>query len=196
MLRMTSTLLMAAIFLTPTVGCAESASPVGEKAPSWADLPGTDDKTHSLDDLKDAKVVVVAFTCNHCPIAVAYEDRFNEFAKEYKDKGVEFVAINVNNIDADKLPAMKERAAEKGFAFAYLYDASQKTGKDYDAKVTPHLFVLDKSRNIAYAGAFDDKTDASKVKTHYVKNAVDALLSGKSVEKAQTKAVGCGIQYE
>lgn len=169
---------------------------IGQVAPEWTKLPGTDDKMHSLSDLKSAKVVVVAFTCNHCPVAVAYEDRFVKFAKEYKAKGVEFVAVNVNNLDEDKLPAMKERAAEKKFPFAYIYDNSQKIGHAYGAQVTPHLFVLDKDRKIAYVGAFDDKMDAKGVKEAYVKNAVDALLAGKQPSVAETKASGCGIKYE
>ncbi|MBX9654628.1 thioredoxin family protein [bacterium] len=169
---------------------------LGSAAPTWKDLPGTDGKKHSSTELKDKKAVVVAFTCNHCPVAVAYEDRFIAFAKEYAPKGVEFVAINVSNIDDDKLPKMTERAKEKGFNFPYLYDASQKVGKDFGAEKTPHLFVLDGEGKVVFVGAFDDKMDAKKVSKHYVKDAVDAVLSGKEPEVNKTPAHGCGIQYE
>jgi peroxiredoxin len=176
--------------------CAAEGVQIGSTAPEWKNLPGTDGKNHSLADLKEAKAVVVAFTCNHCPVAVAYEDRFQEFARKYEAKGVAFVAINVNNIDADRLPAMKERAKEKGFTFSYLYDESQKIGKDFNATKTPHLFVLDGSRKVAYIGAFDDKMDAGNVNKHYVADAVEAILAGKTPAVDKTPAHGCGINYE
>ncbi len=170
---------------------------IGDAAPAWEGLPGTDGKEHSLAELKDAKAVVVVFTCNHCPVAIANEDRLIAFAKEYADKGVKVVAINVNNIEADKMPAMKERAEEKGFNFAYLYDESQKIGRDFGATVTPHVFLLDGERKVAYMGAFDNNAmDASRADEPYLKNAVDAVLSGNKVEKTETRAQGCGIQYE
>ena len=140
--------------------------------------------------------MVVAFTCNHCPVAVAYEDRFIKFAKEYEDKGVVFVAINVNNMEDDKLPAMIERAKEKDFPFAYLHDDSQEIGKAFGAAKTPHLFVLDGDRKVAFIGAFDDKMDAKGVKKHYVEDAVDAVLAGTEVAVTKTPAHGCGIRYE
>ncbi|MBY0586673.1 thioredoxin family protein [bacterium] len=169
---------------------------LGADAPAWSNLPGTDGKNHSLQELKDAKAVVVAFTCNHCPVAVAYEDRFIAFAKEYQKKGVAFVAISVNKGESDQLPAMIERAKEKDFPFPYIYDESQKIGHDFQAEKTPHLFVLDKDRKIAYVGSFDDKMAAEKVETHFVKDAVDAILAGKKPAVQTHPAHGCGIRYE
>jgi len=166
---------------------------LGEKAPTFKALPGTDDKSLSLDDLKN-DVVVVVITCNHCPVAIAYEDRMIEFAKKYKGK-VDVVAINVNTNDNDKLDKMKERAKEKGFNFPYLYDESQSIAKALGAKVTPEFFVLDKSRKIAYMGAFDDNMKTEKVTKKYVESAVDTLLAGKKVEMGETKPFGCGVQY-
>ena len=86
---------------------------LGQKGPDWNGLEGVDGKSHSLDDYADAKLVVVVFTCNHCPVAQAYQDRIIDLTEHYQGKGVQFVAINVNNMEQDKLPAMKERAAEK-----------------------------------------------------------------------------------
>jgi len=169
---------------------------IGDPAPTFRGLVGIDDKTHSLDDYRDAKVVVICFTCNHCPVAVAYEDRFIQFVKDYKDKGVAFVAINVNTIRADRLDKMKERAEKKGFNFDYLYDPSQKIGRAYGATVTPHLFVLDGQRRIAYMGAFDDSKNPNRVKHHYVKDAVDALLAGQTPPVTETRQFGCSIKYE
>ncbi len=175
---------------------ANDVSPmVGKKAPAFENLPGVDDQTHSLADYKDAKATVVIFTCNHCPVAVAYEDRFIEFVDRYKEKGVKLVAINVNTGPADRLPAMKQRAEQKGFNFPYIYDESQQIARDYTAKVTPELFVLDADGKIVYHGAFDDSQNASNVKETYVADAVDAVLAGKSVDKPSTRARGCGIKY-
>ena len=162
----------------------------GEKAPAVKGLVGVDGKECNLGDSK-AKVTVVCFTCNICPVSVAYEDRFIEFTKKYKDKGVEFVAINANKKTED-LAAMKTRAEDKGFNFPYVFDESGKVATEYGARVTPHIYVLDGKRTIQYVGSFDDKQkEPSK---HFVADAVDAVLAGKTVETASTKAFGCGIQ--
>lgn len=174
----------------------QKAFTIGDPAPAWHDLIGVDDQRHSLSDLSDAKAVVVVFTCNHCPVAKAYQDRVIELAANYKPRGVEVVAINVNNIEADKLPAMKERAEEKGFKFSYLYDPSQEIGRAYGATVTPHAFLLDGKRKLAYVGAIDDNMSPEKVSAHYLRDAIDAVLAGSKPEPATTKPVGCGIQYE
>ncbi len=163
---------------------------IGAKAPTFKALPGVDGKEYSLDAMKDAKAIVVCFTCNQCPVAVAYEDRFVEFQKKYAGKGVKFVAINANKASED-LAVMKTRAEEKGFNFPYVFDQSGKLATEYGARVTPHIFVLDQNRHVAYVGAFDD--DQNKPTKHYVADAVDALLAGKKVETTKTKAVGCGI---
>ena len=168
---------------------------VGDVAPVWKGLVGIDDRPHALADLEKAKIVVVAFTCNHCPVAEAYEERFIQFVKEFKPRGVEFVAINSNLIEADRPDKMKARAKEKNFNFDYLFDAAQETGRAYGAAVTPHLFVLDKDRRIAYMGAFDDTMNAD-IKHHYVQNAVEALLAGKKPEVEESRQFGCGINYE
>jgi len=109
---------------------------------------------------------------------------------------VQLVAVNVNTIAADRLDKMKERAAKKGFNFPYLYDATQKIGRDYGATVTPHVFVLDKDRKIAYAGAVDDNMQLDKVKSPHLRNALDALLAGKKPPQEVTKQFGCSIKYE
>ena len=163
---------------------------IGAHAPEFKALPGVDGKEISLDGLKDQKVVVVCFTCNRCPVAVAYEDRFVEFSKKYASKGVKFVAINANKRTED-LAVMKTRAEEKGFNFPYVFDQTGKLATEYGARVTPHIFVLDQNRNVAYVGAFDD--DQNKPTKNYVADAVDALLAGKKVETTKSKAFGCGI---
>lgn len=162
---------------------------IGAKAPDFKAVCCATDKGCSLNEFSKAKLLVVCFTCNGCPVAVAYEDRFKEFVKEYKEKGVEFVAINVKS--SESLADMKARAKESDFNFVYALDESQDSAREYGAKVTPHLFVLDKDRKVQYVGAFDN--DMDKPTKHFVKDAVDALLEGKTPPTTVTKAVGCGI---
>ncbi|MFO0796915.1 MAG: thioredoxin family protein [Gemmataceae bacterium] len=167
---------------------------VGSTAPAWEKLAGTDGKTHSLADLKDKAAVVVVFTCNSCPVAVAYEGRLAALAKKHADT-LAVVAINVNTGKDDALPAMKERAAKKGFPFAYLYDPTQEVARKYGAKNTPEVFLLDKSRKVVYMGAIDDKA-TGEVKARYLEDAVAALAAGKAAAVAETSpAAGCSIRF-
>lgn len=169
---------------------------IGEPAPVWNDLIGIDDAQHGLADLSAAHAVAVIFTCNHCPVAVAYEDRLVQLANDYADRPFQLVAINVNNMEQDKLPAMKERAAEKGFQFPYLYDPSQKIGREYGATVTPHAFLLDADRKVAYMGAIDDSQNPEKVVQRYLRDAIDAVLGGTTPATPSTQQFGCSIRYE
>jgi peroxiredoxin len=171
---------------------------LGDPAPAWTDLPGVDGKKHSLADLKDKQVVVVVFTCNSCPIASDYEDRIIAFAKASAgaDKPTAIVAINVNTVEEDRLPKMKERAESKAFPYPYLYDQTQKIAKAYGAIYTPEFFVLDKDRKVAYMGAFDDNIESTKVKRQYLKPAIEAVLKGEKPNPAKTNAAGCLIRYD
>jgi len=167
-----------------------SALDIGDKAPNFT-AKGIDGKEHSLESVsKDSDLVVLCFTCNQCPVAVAYEDRLIEFHKKYADKKVTLVALNCNN-RTEGLDAMKQRAEEKGFKFVYAFDASGKAAKEYGARVTPELFVV-KEGKVAYHGAYDDSQRNPK-KTYLV-SAVDALLAGSAPDVAETKAFGCGIK--
>jgi len=167
---------------------------IGDKAPVWSNLPGTDDAKHSFADLKEAKAVVVVFNCNKCPVAVAYEDRLIQFVKDYKEKGVSLVVINVNK--TENLKQMKERAEKKDFNFPYVFDESQEIAKAYGATCTPHVFLLDGDRTIAYMGSFDDSRKTDGVKKHYLTDAVDAVLAGKKPETTETKQFGCSIKWK
>jgi peroxiredoxin len=171
---------------------------VGDAAPAWKDLPGTDGKTHSLADLKGKPLVVVVFTCNSCPIARDYEERIGEFTKRHADK-VAVVAINVNLVPEDSPEQMKKRAEAQKFPFAYLFDESQQIARDYGATGTPEFFLLSPEkageRKVLYMGAMDDDTDPDKAKTNYLEAAVEAALSGKTPAKAETFANGCRIRF-
>jgi len=156
---------------------------------------GIDGERKGIASYNKADLLVIAFTCNHCPVATMYEDRFIQFVRDYESKGVAFVAISVSRLPSDGLDKMKQRADERGFNFDYLHDPGQTTGHAYGATVTPHVFVLNKSRRIAYMGAFDDKMNSATVTRHYLRDAVDALLAGKQPEIAETRQFGCAIAY-
>jgi len=192
---------IATLFIVFALACAtldagefNSVLNIGDKAPVWKELPGTDGKPHSLEDLKDSKLVVVVFTCNSCPIATDYEDRILALADKFKNDAA-FVAINVNTIPEDSLPKMKERAESRKFPFPYLFDKSQKIGKEFGAKYTPEFFVLDADRKIAYMGGLDDSSVADKVKTKHLEPAIDAILKGEQPATAETNAIGCRVRY-
>ena len=183
--------------LAPNPGCAgefNKVLDVGDAAPTWKNLTGTDEKEHSTSDLSQTKAVVVVFTCNKCPVAVAYEDRLIELAKAFAAKNVATVAINANKNES--VEAMKTRADAKGFPFVYVYDETQQVAKDFGATCTPHVFVLDGDRKVAYMGAVDDSMNAAKVKNHYLKDAVDAVLAGEAPETTETQQFGCGIKWK
>lgn len=168
---------------------------IGDVAPEWKQLPGTDGKSHSFADLADQDVVVVVFTCNTCPYAVDVEDRLIEFCKQKQDN-VALVAINVNKVQGDLLPAMQERAKSKSFNFPYLFDETQKIAKDYGATRTPEFFVLNKDRKVVYMGAMDDSSDGKNITKNYLRDAVAAALSGEKPPVTETPPVGCGIRFE
>jgi peroxiredoxin len=192
-LTFTLALLTVAVLIAPSIQAAELK--IGDRAPKWSGIIGTDDKEHSLADYKDAKAVVLVFTCNHCPVAMAYEDRLVAIQKDFKSKGVQVVAICVNDRDGDRLPDMKKRAEEKKFNFPYLRDDSQKTARDYGATCTPHVFLLAKGRKVVYMGAVDDDMNPKKVKVHYLRDALKAVLAGKAPPKDVTRQFGCSIKW-
>ena len=164
-------------------------------------LENIDGSMVSLSDFNEAKGFIVIFTCNTCPYAVAYEDRIEALNKKYASKGYPVIAIMPNNTDVkpgDNMEAMQKRAKEKGFTFPYLIDKGQKIYPQYGATKTPHVYVLQKTKKgniVKYIGAIDDNfQDANAVKTRYVEDAVNALLSGNEIKVKETKAIGCTIK--
>ena len=164
-------------------------------------LPNVDGKMVSLSDYKEDKGYIVIFTCNTCPYAQAYENRIIELDKKYASKGYPVIAIMPNNPKSkpgDSMEAMKDNAIQKGFTFPYLMDEGQKIYPQYGATKTPHVYVLQKTKQgnqVKYIGAIDDNyQDANAVNTRYVENAVDALLSGKEITITETRALGCSIK--
>ncbi len=194
MIRLSLGLLLT---LAAAAGMAGEFNPVlniGDAAPAWSDLPGTDGKTHSLTDLKDTPVVIVVFTCNSCPFARDYEDRIMAVAKAHaKDAAV--VAINVNRVAEDSLEKMQERAKDRGFPYAYLYDQTQQIAKAYGATFTPEFFVLGPKRKIVYMGGLDDNSNPAEVKHNYLEPAIEAALKDAKPATTETVARGCLIRY-
>ena len=187
--------------LLTSVGLAEDEPvqlKIGDEAPSWVDLVGTNDEKHSLADLTDKQVVVVCFTCNSCPYSVDYEDRMIEFHKKYvkRKEGVALIAINASLKPAERLEKMKERAKAKEFPFPYLLDETQKVAASYGANFTPEFFVLNKDRRIVYMGAMDDQTRADDVKQRFVELAVEAALKNELPATTTNPARGCSIPYK
>jgi len=174
---------------------------IGDVAADFS-LKNVDDQNVSLSDYPDAKGFIIVFTCNHCPYAVAYEDRIIALDKKYKEQGYPVVAINPNNPikqPEDSFENMKIRAKEKNFSFPYLLDDGQQIFPKYGATRTPHVFILqknDSNKNIVrYIGAIDDNhEDALLIKERYIEKAVDALLTGNEISVNQTKAIGCTIK--
>ena len=192
--------ILALLALAPaaTGGKFNKVLGVGDAAPAWADLDGTDGAKHALADLKAKAVVVVVFTCNSCPVAQDYEDRLIALAKTHAaaDSPVGVVAINVNTGKDDALPAMVARAAKRKFPFAYLYDPSQEVARQYGAAYTPEFFVLDRDRKVVYLGALDDKSPPGEPTARHVEEAIEAALAGKPAAVGETSAsAGCRIKF-
>ena len=203
--RLSADLLLAIIFsissgLIGAAGLEDAGASlkIGDVAPDWKVLPGTDDKKHSLADLHENRVIVLVFTCNSCPYSVDYEDRIIALRKKYADhkEGVVVVAINSSRKPAESLDKMKERAKDKEFPFAYLVDESQQVAEAHGAGTTPEFFVLNEDRHLVYKGALDDKTDAAQVQVKYVELAIEAALKGELPETREVPARGCAIRYQ
>lgn len=174
---------------------------VGDVATDFS-LKNVDGKMVSLSDYKSAKGFIVIFDCNTCPYSKVYNERIIGLSKKYS-MDFPLIAINANSPDlspGDSFEEMKKYARNKGYTFPYLVDETQEIARAYGATNTPHVFVLTRDQRVlkvAYIGTIDNNSrDASSVTKAYVEDAVDALLAGKPVNTAKTKAIGCGIKYK
>jgi peroxiredoxin len=201
------------LFLASTsvaLAAAEENPPTlstGASAPDFA-LPGVDGKTHRLSDFSGSKVLVVAFTCNHCPTAQLYEGRIKQLAADYRDRGVALVAIQPNDPNAvrldelgytdlsDSFAEMKIRAQYSHFNFPYLYDGeTQSASRKYGPTATPHVFIFDGERKLRYQGRLDSSAREALAKKHDARDAIDALLAGKPAPAEKTPTFGCSIKW-
>jgi peroxiredoxin len=197
------------VFTLPTF--ADEGGPptlaIGASAPDFC-LPGIDGQTHCLKEYAASKILVLAFTCNHCPTAQLYESRIKQLAADYGDRGVTLLAIEPNNPNAvrldemgytdvgDSFDEMKTRAAYRHFNFPYLYDGeTQKISRAYGPTATPHLFIFDAERKLRYEGRVDNNPREPLVTVKDARNALDALLAGKPVPVAKAPSVGCSTKW-
>jgi peroxiredoxin len=182
--------------------------PLGSSAPDFS-LPGVDEKTHRLADYAASPVLVVVFTCNHCPIAQMYEQRIQQLEADYKDRGVAVVAIQPNDPKAlrideldssdisDTLDEMKIRVAYKNLHYTYLYDGeTQSVTRAYGPQATPHVFIFDKERKLRYEGRMDNSYRKELVNSQDARNAIDALLANREVPVKKTGVFGCSTKWQ
>jgi len=170
---------------------------LGSPAPNF-DLPGVDNRRYSLASFADKPVLVVIFSCNHCPYVKDYEIRMVSIQRDYAARGVQLVAINSNDDRAypeDNFAEMVKRARERGFNFPYLRDETQEVVEAYGGVCTPHVFAFDSNRLLRYRGRIDDSRDASKVAHPDLRNALDDLVAGSGVRNPDTKPFGCSIKW-
>lgn len=171
---------------------------INDPAPDFA-LPGVDGKTWQLADFKDAPILVVVFTCNHCPYVTGSQDRLDRLYAQYASKGVRLIAINSNETaghPTDDLAHMVKRSQELKLAYPYVRDESQAVAKAYGALRTPHFYVFDVQRKLRYTGRMDDQPrDASKATTHELKDALDDLIAGRAVRTTATNPIGCNVKW-
>ena len=208
--RFLSVVVVALLLFAPFAVCDEGGPPtlaIGSSAPDFC-LPGTDGQTHCLKDYASSKVLVIAFTCNHCPTAQLYESRIKQLAADYRERSVALVAIEPNNPNAvrldemgytdvgDSFEEMKIRAAYRRFNFPYLYDGeTQKISRAYGPTATPHLFIFDRERNLGYEGRVDNNPREPLVTIKDARNAIEALLASKPVPVTKTPSVGCSTKW-
>jgi peroxiredoxin len=178
---------------------------IGAPLPEFKDLPDVSGRQMSASDFGSARVLVVVFSCNHCPYVQAYEDRMIALQREYGSRGVRLVAINSNETEhypEDNVEGMKQRAREKGFPFPYLRDDDQSVAEAFGATHTPEFFVFAAASSHArpslrYHGKMDDNyQNPGAVKRRYVREAVDAILGGKDPEEKETHSIGCTIKWK
>lgn len=174
-----------------------AALQIGDSAPSFM-LPGTDGHNHVFGG-EDEHPTVVIFTCNHCPYALAWEDRLLAVGRDYLHHGVRFLAINPNDADqkpADSFDEMKKRVAENPWPFPYLRDESQEVAAKYGAKTTPDVFVFDAEDRLVYRGAPDSDYEDESQNAQWLRDALDATLAGGSPTTAETESVGCSVKWK
>jgi len=170
-----------------------------EKAPDFK-LPAIDGKTYQLNVFNDAPVLVIFFTCNHCPYVIGSDESTRQTVLKYQEKGVKFVAINSNSKNTypeDSFPNMVKRMEQYKFPWVYLYDESQEVALSYGALKTPHFFVFDYDRKLIYTGrALDNPRQAEESTVFDLENALNEHLEGKPITVPVTNPIGCNIKWE
>jgi peroxiredoxin len=177
----------------------KSSLRLGDSLPRFTNLKGVDGKRYSSDEMTDP-VLVVVFSCNHCPYVQAYEERMKAFQRDYASRGVRLVAINSNEIQnypEDSYEGMVERSQKQGFNFLYLRDEDQSVAEAFGATHTPQFFIFDKTRKLRYSGKMDDNwKEPHLAKEFYLRDAIESLLAGKEIKIPETYSIGCTIKWK
>lgn len=171
---------------------------IGQKAPAFENLPGTDGKHYSMSSFDDKNILVLIFMANRCPTARVYTDRLKALQTDYDRQGVQLIGLNSDNqyfYSLESLGKMTEIFNERELNFPYLKDENQSVAKKYGALVTLHAFVIDWERRLRYRGRVDDSRDPKNVTTSDLKNALDDLLSNREVRVPETRPFACSIDY-
>jgi len=172
---------------------------IGEQAPDFR-LPATDGRTWSLDDFKDARVLVIFFTCNHCPYVIGSDEVTRATALKYEPHGVRFVGINSNSENTkpeDSFENMVRRMEEHRFPWVYLRDETQEVAKAYGALRTPHFYVFDENRKLVYTGrGVDNPRETSKMTVNDLDNALADIVAGRPVAVPLTNPIGCNVKWD
>jgi peroxiredoxin len=173
--------------------------PIGAKAPDFC-LAATDGKIYSLKNFSNTETLVIFFTCNHCPYVIGSDDDTKKLANEFKEKGVEFVAINSNSKDTypeDSFYHMVERMKKHSFPWVYLYDETQEVARLFGALRTPHFYVFDKNRTLIYCGrSTNSPRDATKITQRDLEQALLEHTSGNPVSCPLTNPIGCNVKWQ
>jgi len=175
--------------------------PLGTTAPNFNLIDTVSGKMIALNDVKGDVATVVMFICNHCPFVKHVNEQLVKLANDYMDKGIGFVAISSNdvkNYPQDSPELMKKNAEQLGYPFPYLYDETQEVAKAYDAACTPDFYIFDKDLKLVYRGQLDDSRPGNDkpITGRDIRNALDALLSGKEVDPNQIPSMGCNIKWK
>jgi len=172
---------------------------IGEKAPDF-NLPATDGNTYSLDSFSNAKLLVIFFTCNHCPYVIGSDEVTRKTAEHFMKQNVSFVGINSNSKNTyieDSFDNMVKRMKDHNFPWVYLYDESQEVAKAYGALRTPHFFVFDESRKLIYTGrGVDNPRNTNEMTSNDLWNALEEYLSGKPISTPLANPIGCNVKWE
>ena len=179
-------------------------------------LPGVDEKSHSFNQYQNKKILIIIFSCNHCPYVQAWEDRIIKIQTDYRKEDVQIIAISSNDVELypdDSFPKMKERSIKKEYNFPYLFDETQEIALAYGAERTPEFFLFDEERKLRYHGAIDDNYEDEQpyqgtptpgviysvspdgVTNPFLKNAIESILIGVSPNPEKTTPTGCSIKY-
>jgi peroxiredoxin len=182
------------------VATASTMLPLGSEAPPFS-LLDTEGRTVSLDDLRDAKALLVMFICTHCPFVIHVRSELAKLARDVQSRGVAVVGINSNDVErhpADSPARMREEAADVDYTFPYLFDETQAVAKAYRAACTPDFYLFDEHQKLVYRGQLDDSRpgNGTPVTGRDLREAVDSALAGRPIEAEQRASIGCNIKWK